>query len=134
MGSDEGTGHRPSDCLLSLKQSGDDAYRIADYGAAVVAYTRAIACLPCEQEPYLRATLHSNRCLALLKGGQDAYHALRDAQQACGLRPRWGKANLRLAQVRGAHSVTGRQFSEPACHSNQDGPSQHLCYSFQLQH
>lgn len=88
-----------------LKQVGDEAFKRGAFQEAVDAYGQALsvsaaASAPAAaSDPYQRGALLANRCLALLKLGGQAHRALADAQQACKLRPRWGKAHLRLGQV-----------------------------------
>lgn len=87
-----------------VKRVGDEAFRRGVFQEAVDAYGQALSVSAAAAgacDPQQRGALLANRCLALLKLGGQAHQALDDAQQACKLRPRWGKAHLRLAQVGG---------------------------------
>ena len=91
-----------------LKELGDAAFQRQEFAAAVGAYSAALASLSAPStDSDLRSTLLANRCLARLKSSQDfgaqtqpaeVAAALEDAREAARLRPRWGKAHLRLAQ------------------------------------
>lgn len=91
--------HQPASSSAA-KQVGDAAFGRGAFDQAAAAYTAALLGLSgAEDEPHLRGVLLANRCLARLRLGAQAASALADAQEACRLRPRWGKAHLRLAQV-----------------------------------
>lgn len=96
----------PAECSQTeLKQAGDEAFKRGAFKEAVDAYGKALSvssantATAAASDPQARGALLANRCLALLKVGGQAHQALEDAQQACKLRPRWGKAHLRLGQV-----------------------------------
>ncbi len=83
----------------SLKAAGDAAAKAGDWRAAADAYSAALACLLSSGgDPQLHGALLTNRCLAQLRLGEAAA-ALGDARQAIRVRPRWGKAHLRLGQA-----------------------------------
>lgn len=97
-------------CCRSFKAEGDAAFARQAHPEAADAYTRALQLLsPCTpaDEPDLRGALLANRCLARLRAAASQVQAkatllaaaLADATEAVRLRPRWGKAHLRLAQV-----------------------------------
>ncbi|KAL4853611.1 putative WD repeat-containing protein [Chlorella vulgaris] len=79
------------------KRLGDAAFQHADFDRAVAAYSAALQAAA--EDPHMRGILLLNRCLAKLRLGGQASSALADAQEACRMRPRWGKAHLRLAQT-----------------------------------
>ncbi|PRW57681.1 alpha subunit [Chlorella sorokiniana] len=84
---------------ISCKAAGDAAARAGKWDAAAQAYSAALACLSdCGDDPHLHGALLGNRCLARLQLGEAAA-ALADARLAVRIRPRWGKAHLRLGQA-----------------------------------
>eukprot|EP00887_Chlorella_sp_A99_P008061 scaffold12.g8061.t1 len=85
-----------------LKQRADAAFRAGECEAALELYAAAATASP-DLNPVDAGAIHANSCAALLKLG-DADAALRAAEQALRLRPRWGKAHLRAAQ---AHEAVG---------------------------
>lgn len=94
----------PSVDISSHKAAGDAAARAGEWSDAAEAYSAALACLPSSSgDPHLHGALLANRCLAWLQLGEAAA-ALSDARLAVRIRPRWGKAHLRLGQALQASS------------------------------
>ena len=95
---DQGCRSSPTYCS-SCKAAGDAAAKNGDWRAAAEAYSAALAYLPGSgSDPQFHGALLANRCLARLQLGEAAA-ALADARQAVRVRPRWGKAHLRLGQA-----------------------------------
>jgi tetratricopeptide (TPR) repeat protein len=92
------------------KRVGDEAFLQSDFDQAVAAYTVALAAAPLHDR-HLRGTLLANRCLARLKLGSNVEAAVADAEEACEMRPRWGKAHLRKGQVRRTAAAGKAGFS-----------------------
>lgn len=94
----------PAIDVSSRKAAGDAAARAGDWSAAAEAYSAALACLSSSSDDaHLHGALLANRCLAWLQLGEAAA-ALADARLAVRVRPRWGKAHLRMGQALQASS------------------------------
>lgn len=106
-----------------LKARGDAAFRERDLQAALELYTAALGALTDDRE--LHSTLLANRSIAALQLGLLAA-AQADAAAAVALRPRWGKAHLRLAQAeeaRGDLGAAARSYARAAELDAELGPA-----------
>jgi hypothetical protein len=83
---------------LTSKQLGDEAFKKSLYDEAILHYNDALT-NTASKNPSDRAAIHSNKSFTLLRRSPpNPYLALKEAQAAIALCPRWPKAHIRLAQ------------------------------------
>lgn len=83
---------------LTSKQLGDEAFKQGLYDAALLHYNDALANTT-STDSSDRSTIRANKSITLLlRSPPNPSLALKEAQAAIALRPRWPKAHIRLAQ------------------------------------
>jgi hypothetical protein len=83
---------------LTSKQLGDEAFKKSLYDEAILHYNDALT-NTASKNLSDRAAIHSNKSITLLRRSPpNPSLALKEAQAAIALRPRWPKAHIRLAQ------------------------------------